>query len=44
MLTLHIRFYDTSDAFKEVKDIEEMVYPDVTDDRVFGFMTESGNQ
>ena len=34
------QIYDTLDAFKDVKDIEKMVYPDVTDDRVFGVMTE----
>lgn len=34
------QIYDTLDAFKDAKDIEEMVYPDVTDDRVFGVMTE----
>lgn len=30
---------DTSDAFKEEESIREMTYPDVTDDRVFGYMT-----
>ena len=34
------QIYHTLDAFKDVKDVEEMVYPDVTDDRVFGVMTE----
>lgn len=33
------QIYDTLEAFKNVKDIENMVYPDVTDDRVFGSMT-----
>lgn len=30
---------DTSDAFKDEESIREMTYPDVTDDRVFGYMT-----
>lgn len=29
----------TSSAFKSQKEISEMVFPDVTDDRVFGYMT-----
>lgn len=39
MLPSH-RLYRSADAFKEVKEIEEMVYPHVTDDRVFGYMTD----
>lgn len=39
MLPEH-RLYHSADAFKEVKEIEEMVYPHVTDDRVFGYMTD----
>ncbi|MDR5589055.1 type I phosphomannose isomerase catalytic subunit [Christiangramia sp. SM2212] len=34
------QFYSTSKAFKEVSAIEKMVYPFVTDDRVFGYMTD----
>lgn len=30
---------DAEEAFKEEKEIREMVYPDVTDDRVFGYMS-----
>lgn len=38
--TLHFdNQFMTADAFKSVEEIEKMVYPDVTDDRVFGFMT-----
>lgn len=35
----HQAFFKSTDAFKSEKEIAEMVYPDVTDDRVFGFMT-----
>jgi mannose-6-phosphate isomerase class I len=33
-------FFRSTDGFKTEKEIAEMVYPDVTDDRVFGFMTQ----
>lgn len=29
----------STDAFKSEEEVAEMVYPDVTDDRIFGFMT-----
>lgn len=32
-------FFKSTDAFKPEKEIAEMVYPDVTDDPVFGYMT-----
>ncbi len=32
-------FFLTQKAFKSEKEIEEMVFPDVTDDRIFGHMT-----
>jgi Phosphomannose isomerase len=32
-------FVRTTDAFKPSEEIAEMVYPDVTDDRIFGFVT-----
>lgn len=32
-------FFNSMDAFKQAKEIEEMVYPYVTDDRIFGYMT-----
>ncbi|MCM4157571.1 class I mannose-6-phosphate isomerase [Gramella sp. AN32] len=32
--------YHTSEAFKSKQEIEKMVYPFVTDDRIFGFMTD----
>ncbi len=35
----HSVFLKSTDAFKSEKAIEEMVYPDVTDDRIFGYMT-----
>lgn len=38
-LTNH-SFFDSSAAFKEEDEIEEMVFPDVTNDRIFGYMTE----
>lgn len=33
-------FFPSTDGFKTDKEITEMVYPDVTDDQVFGFMTQ----
>lgn len=33
------RFYKSTDAFKSSSEIAEMVYPFVTDDRVFGYMS-----
>lgn len=36
----HDAFFKSIDAFKTEKEVTEMVYPDVTDDRIFGFMTE----
>jgi len=35
----HSAFFKSTDAFKDEKAIEQMVYPDVTDDRIFGHMT-----
>jgi mannose-6-phosphate isomerase class I len=35
-------FFLTQKAFKSEKEIEEMVFPDVTDDRIFGHMTSLG--
>ena len=35
----HTTFFRSTDAFKSEAVIADMVYPDVTDDRVFGFMT-----
>lgn len=35
----HTHFYASTDSFKSEEEIKEMVYPDVTDDRVFGYMT-----
>lgn len=32
-------FLKSTDAFKSETEITEMVYPDITDDRVFGYMT-----
>jgi mannose-6-phosphate isomerase class I len=32
-------FEKSTAAFKSVSEVSEMVYPDVTDDRIFGFMT-----
>jgi mannose-6-phosphate isomerase class I len=33
-------FFNSTDAFKAEKEIQTMVYPDVTDDRIFGYMTQ----
>ena len=33
-------FFNSTDAFKSEKEVSLMVYPDVTDDRIFGYMTE----
>ena len=33
-------FLDTKNAFKAASEIEKMVYPDVTDDRIFGRITD----
>jgi len=35
----HDHFFVSTDSFRSTIDISELVYPDVTDDRVFGFMT-----
>jgi mannose-6-phosphate isomerase class I len=35
----HSAFFKSTDAFQSVEEVSKMVYPDVTDDRVFGFMT-----
>jgi mannose-6-phosphate isomerase class I len=35
----HSAFFKSTDAFQSAEEISKMVYPDVTDDRVFGFMT-----
>ncbi len=35
----NISFFETKDALKSSDEIHEMVFPDVTDDRVFGFMS-----
>lgn len=35
----HHKFYKSTDAFKSEAEIAELVYPFVTDDRVFGFMS-----
>src|SRR5688500_9921082 len=32
-------FFCSTEVFKTESEIKDMVYPDVTDDRVFGFMT-----
>ncbi len=34
-----VAFFKSTDAFKSEKEIEEMAYPYVTDDRIFGYMT-----
>ncbi|MGS2760658.1 class I mannose-6-phosphate isomerase [Sinomicrobium sp. M5D2P9] len=34
------KIYDSTDAMKPAPEIEKMVYPYVTDDRVFGYMTD----
>lgn len=34
------RFFNSHSAFKEENEVEEMVYPYVTDDRTFGFITD----
>jgi mannose-6-phosphate isomerase class I len=36
---VHSSFFRSTDAFKAPREVEEMVYPDVTDDRIFGRMT-----
>ncbi len=36
----HARWVNAHEAFKTNAEIQAMVFPDVTDDRVFGFMTE----
>jgi mannose-6-phosphate isomerase class I len=36
---LYEAFFISTDAFKSEKEIEATVYPDVTDDRIFGYMT-----
>lgn len=38
----HHLFYNTAEAFKTEEEIKEMVYPNVTDDRLFGYMTSLG--
>lgn len=35
----HAAWIDSASCFKEETDIKEMLYPDVTDDAIFGFMT-----
>lgn len=35
----HTAFFKSTNAFKGEKEVESMVYPDVTDDRIFGYMT-----
>jgi mannose-6-phosphate isomerase class I len=35
----HSAFFRSTEAFRSPEEISKMVYPDVTDDRVFGFMT-----
>ena len=35
----HSHFYVSTDSFKNEREINEMVYPDVTDDRIFGKIT-----
>jgi len=35
----HTKYLDTRTLMKSEDDIKNMVYPDVTDDRIFGFMT-----
>lgn len=35
----HTAFFKSTDAFKSEQEIKSMVYPDVTDDRIFGYMT-----
>ena len=35
----HEAFYISTDAFKSPREITAMVHPDVTDDRIFGYMT-----
>jgi mannose-6-phosphate isomerase class I len=39
-LLRHDLFVKSTDAFKNPDDIAAMVYPDVTDDQIFGFMTQ----
>lgn len=36
----HDHFFRSSAAFKSQEEIEKMIYPDVTDDRIFGVMTQ----
>lgn len=35
----HAAFFKSTDAFLPEDQVSQMVYPDVTDDRIFGFMT-----
>ena len=35
----HDFFYDAADFMKREEEIKEMVHPDVTDDRIFGYLT-----
>jgi len=35
----HTAFFKSTKAFKRGEEVESMVYPDVTDDRIFGYMT-----
>lgn len=35
----HSSFFKATDAFLDEEEVRRMVYPDVTDDRIFGFMT-----
>ena len=35
----HIAFFKSTDSFLDEDRVRQMVYPDVTDDRIFGFMT-----
>lgn len=35
----YTKWYNTADAYKSEEAISEMVFPDVTDNRVFGYMT-----
>lgn len=37
---VHQHFFDSSEALKSEAEIAEMIYPDVTDDRIFGRMTQ----
>lgn len=36
----HVELFDISQAYKMSEEIEKLVYPDVTDDRVFGKLTQ----